>query len=197
MATITGTQISNRVGILLQDEGSTRWTAAERLGWMNDGRREMAHAKPTIFGSGTEVTHTTTAGNKQTIGTSGAYSIVSVDSNVSTGKAIIPCTKVYLDAFRSTWRSDSGTEVQNWFPDEIDQVSFWVYPAVGVGVDLKAHVFITPADLGALTDVALPFDQYEPVLVNYVCYRALAKEDEAGAVQKAQAFYELFKAGLS
>lgn len=193
---ITGTQISTRVGILLNDTSLVRWDAAERLVWINDGRREMASLKPTIFGNGTKVTHTLAAGCYQRIDTAGAYQLKSIDSNNATGKAIRPTTQQQLDAFKPGWRADTGTEVQNWFPDETDPLGFWVYPAVS-GAVVDTHVWITPTDLATLSDTALPFDQYEPALVNYVCYRALSKEDEAGMVAKATGFYSLFTSALS
>lgn len=193
---ITGTQISTRVGILLNDTSLVRWTGDERLIWINDGRREMAGLKPTIFGSGTKVSHTLAAGCYQRLGTTGAYQLKSIDSNQSTGKAIRPTTQSQLDAFKPGWRADTGTEVQNWFPDETDPLAFWVYPAVAAAV-VDAHAWITPTDLTDLSQTALPFDQWEPALVNYVCYRALSKEDEASLVAKATAFYQLYTAALA
>jgi hypothetical protein len=194
---ITGTQISGRAGILLQDTSGTRWDpTTERLAWINDGRREMAILKPAVFGAAAnEITHTLTTGCKQRIATTDAYKIASVDYNVTSGVAIRPTTQDQLDAFKPAWRGDTGDDVQNWFSDQTDPLSFWVYPA-STG-NIKAHVHISPPDLASLDDVALPFDIYEPVLVNYVCYRALSKEDEAGAVAKAQAFYALFTSALA
>jgi hypothetical protein len=191
MAVITGTQISDRVGHLLLDTASARWTPAERLLWINDGRREMAEIRPSIFGNGTEVSHTTTSGCRQRLTDSSAYMLVSVDYNVATGKAIRLTTKTQLDAFRPGWRADTGAVVQNWFPDETDALAFWIYPSAP-GVDIKCHAHITPTDLASLSDVALPYDLYEPALVNYVMFRAFSKEDEVGSVQKAAAYRELF-----
>lgn len=194
--TIPATQVATRARYLLQDASGTRWTDAEILHWINEGRREMARIKPTVFGNGTEVTHTLTAGCRQRITTADAYRIDSINYNVASGAAIRATTKDLLDAFKPAWRKDTGTEVQNWFSDETDPLAFWVYPAAE-GVMVKAHVHISPADLTALSDTALPFDIYEPALVNYVCAKALAKEDEAGSLAKAQAFAQLFTDGLS
>ncbi len=192
--TITAQQISNSMGVLLLDTDATRWTTAERLTWINNIRRQMAEKKPEIFGNGTEVTHTLTTGPKQRITASNAYRIVSIDSNVTSGKAIRPTARLPLDAFKPDWRNDTGVNVQNWFPDETDPLSFWVYPA-STGT-LKAHVHITPADLVSLSDTALPFDQYEPILLNGCMYLAYSKEDEAGSAAKAQAYFQLFTTAL-
>lgn len=194
MATVTGTQISDEVGYLLNDTTSLRWTAAERLLWINDGRREMFTRVPSIFGGGTEVTHTLANTSKQTLTNNRVFKFISLDYNISSGISATPTTRAQLDAFKPAWRNDVGTDVQNWFPDESDPLSFCVYPkATG---NVMCHAYIEPTDITALSDVAVPFDVYKVPLVNYVCFRAYAKEDEVGAGQKALAFYELFKAGL-
>lgn len=188
---ITGVQISDRVGILLNDTTLIRWTAAERLIWINDGRREMAERKPEIFGSGSEVTHTVTAGAKQRIGTAGAYKLVSVDSNAASGRSVRLTSQDQLDAFLPEWRSaDIADDVQNWFPDKVDLLAFWIYPQTAG--TLNCHVYITPTDLTSLTEAALPYDQYEPTLVNYIMFRAYSKENEAGSADRAVAYKTLF-----
>ena len=191
---ITGTQIMERVNYLLNDTSNVRWTSAEKLLWLNDGRREMAQGKPEIFGGSSEVTHTLAAGAKQRITTTGAYKFVSADSNVTSGRAIRPTTQGQLDSFKPDWRSDTGDDVENYFADTTDPLAFWIYP-VATG-DLKCHAYVTPTDLAALTDTALPFDQYEPILVNYILFRAYSKEDEAGSAQKAAAYQQLFTTAL-
>lgn len=195
---ITVQQVFDRAGVLLSDTTNVRWTTEELLNWLNDGRREMAVRKPSIFGNGTEITHTTTDGNKQTVTTTGAYRIDSVNSNVASGKAIRVCDKAQLDAFKPAWRNDTAADAQNWWGDETDPLSFWIYPSVGAGRDIKAHVHITPADLSSMTDTALPFDIYEPALVNYLCFRMLSKDAEyAGNAQAAAAYYQLFTTALA
>lgn len=189
----TAQQVSDRAGILLGDTSLVRWPGPERMLWINDGRREMAYLKPEVFGHGAEVTHTLTTGNRQVVTASGAYRIVSVDSHDS--RAVRPTTRELLDAFRPQWSVDTGAKVQNWFSDQADPLSFWVYPQ-STGT-MKLHVNITPSDLTSMSDTALPFDIYASALTNYVCYRALSKEDEAGAAEKAAAFYQRFTAALS
>ena len=196
--TITAQQISDRAGLLLSDTTLVRWLADERLIWISDGRREMAKLKPTIFGNGTEVTHTATSGNKQTVTATGAYKIDSVNSNVASGKAVRVCDKSQLDAFKPAWRNDTGTDVQNWWSDETDPLSFWVYPAVTAGAGLKMHVHLAPTDLTSMSDIALPFDIYEPALVNYLCFRMISKDAEyAGNAPAAQAYFQLFTSALA
>lgn len=196
MASITGTTVVERARTLLQDTAGIRWTDTEMLGWANDGRREMARLMPSIFAETSAVQHTTSAGPAQRCASLGAYRVLSVDSD-SAGKAIRPTTKSVLDAFHPGWRADTATSAHNWFPDDADPLRFWIYPAVGAGKTLNLHILASPADLAALTQVALPLDIYEPILMNYLCFRAYSKETEAGAVEKAAAYFKLFTEALS
>lgn len=195
--TILGTHIVTKSRHLLQDRDGVRWDDAECLLWLNECRREAAKLKPSIFGNGTEVTHLLTAGCKQRIDTAGAYKIDSINYNVASGKAIRPTTKDQLDAFRPAWRADTGTDVQNWFSDETDPLSFWVYPAAA-GKEIKAHVHIAPPDMTSLSDTVVPLDIYEGAFVNYLCFRAMSKDAEYGGnAQIAAAYLQLFTAALT
>lgn len=196
MATIIGSAIVSRARILLNDVSAVRWPDTEMLLWVNSGRREMASLKPEIFGATADFQHTTTAGPSQRCASPDVHRVTSVDSD-STGRALRPTTRAALDSFRPGWRSDVSAYAQNWFPDDSDPLRFWIYPSVGTGKTLNLHVLASPSDLTALTQVALPFDIYESILVNYLCYRAFAKETEAGSVEKAVAYFKLFSDALA
>lgn len=195
-SSILASKISDNAGILLNDIGAVRWTLPERLTWINDGRREMARLKPEIFGGSSYLAHTLTAGSRQTVTAAGAYKIDRVEKNVSSGKAILPAIRSQFDAFNPSWQNDTATDVANWFPDEANPLAFWVHPTAA-GKVVALYAFIDPADLSALNQVALPVDIYSPILLNYLLYRAYAKEDEAGAEAKAQAYFTLFTTALA
>lgn len=194
---ISGSNIVDRVRVLLNDVSAVRWPDAEMLLWLNDGRREMAARQPKIFGGGSAIAHTTTPGVRQQVAVTGAYRLVSIDSNAD-GQAIRAITRDQLDAFRPGWRNDTAADnAQNWCADDVDPLGFWIYPQVGAGKTLSAHAHITPPDLAALSATALPFDVHQPILTNYLCYRAYSKETEAGAIEKAAAYFKLFTEALS
>jgi hypothetical protein len=201
MAILASAAVTRARYILNDTSGSgVRWKDEEMLLWVNEARRIMANVKPTIFGASTYVEHTLVAGNKQRITTTNAYKIDSINSNKTSGKAIRPIARQQLDSFRSAWANDTADDVQNWFSDETDPLAFWVYPApssASIGAKLNTHIWITPDDLSALNQTALPFDQYEPALVNFILARAFAKEDEAGAAEKSAAYLQLFNAALA
>lgn len=166
--------------------------------WINEGRREMATLKPEVFGQLTDVTHTTVSGCSQRLTTTNAIKLVSVDSNVASGRAIRPTTRQQLDAFRPEWRSDDNEDdAQNWFPDETDPLRFWIYPAVGASKSLKTHALVMPTDVSQVSDEVVPLPKYEQALVNYICFRALSKPDSgksanADNVNRATAYFNLF-----
>ena len=193
---ITVSAIGDAARTILQDVDKVRWTDAELLMWVNEGRRSIAGIKPSVFGQGSEFMHTLGAGNLQVIAATNAYAIASIDSNYPSGVAVRPGDHEQLDAFRPGWRADTAAAVQNWWPDGVNPIAFWVYPAAA-GKQLKYHAYITPTDVTSLSDVALPFDQHAVALVNYVLARMYSKEDEAGSAAKAQEYIGLFTSALA
>ena len=190
-----------RARTLVNDTTGVRWTDPEMLLWINDGRREMATARPSIFGHGSKLTHALSAGAYQELDAStGAYAVADIAHNLvggQPGPVISLVTKSSLDSFRPGWLQETGNSVQNWVVDPSNPLGFWVYPAV-TGGQVAVTAMVTPAELYAMDDVALPFDQYLTTLVNYVLYRAYSKDAEAGAnAQIAAAYLQLFSAAFA
>lgn len=208
--------VSDRVSLLMHDAASILWRPEERLMWINDGRRAIARKDPGHFGDTVEVAHELTSGSRQRVNTrvppgAGAFKVASVDYNVASGQAIRVTTKDQLDAFKPTWRKDKGANVQNWIPEDIDPLAFWVYPATsaplidpGDGIyigevptthTIMLRLFMLPESVASISDgvVALPNEKYLPALVNYVCFRMKSKPaqetyDQAAAIAYMQAF---------
>ena len=66
---LTPNNIFTRVADTLQDVGNVRWTSAELLRYLNDGRRELAINKPDIYSEHSSVA--LVAGTKQSIPSDG------------------------------------------------------------------------------------------------------------------------------
>jgi hypothetical protein len=77
--------------------------------------------------------------------------------------------------------------------DPKDPLSFWLYPRANPARRVYVTFTAVPAELVATTDtLALP-DQYIPMLVDYVVYRALGKDSVyTGAPNKSAEFYQAF-----
>lgn len=77
-------------------------------------------------------------------------------------------------------------------PDE-SPMAIWVYPSqlnAGGQLLITYVAYPPPVTQGGNLGVS---DAYATNIINYLVYRALSKEDEAGAAEKAAAAYALFK----
>ena len=199
---ITGTVIASRARTILNDVAGTRWTDAEILGWINDGRRDMAALQPKLWGNTAKRTVVLTAGCYQRLnllaGMADVFALDNVVNNVreddSAGPVVRPTTRLQMDSFDPGWRSKTGTNVQNWFKDESNHFGFWVYPAVDGG-KLDVEVSVSPSDITSLSDVVVPIDVMATTLLNYVMFRAYSKETESEkSVARAASYLQLFTA---
>lgn len=199
--TILVSGVLSRVRALANDVAGTRWPDAELLQWVNDGRREMAALMPAVFSVTAKHTVTLVAGNYQEVAVPNAFAITAITHNINSdftmGAAIRETSRSAVADFKPLWQSDEGLAVQNWFRDEISPVAFWVYPSVPDGL-IAVVLRVTPSELTATSDVALPFDQFLTPLVNYVLYRVYSKNAEvAQNAQLAAAHLQLFTAAMS
>lgn len=196
----TAKSVAETARILLNDDAGIRWTDEEVLVWINEGRREMAGKSPKLFAQQAKVIKTLDAGTYQTVSTQNCYGIANVlhniNANGSVGKIIDSPDRDAMDNFMPGWKFATGKDVTHWWPDDLNPLAFWVYQAVAGG-KIEMLLLITPADLGTIDDVALPFDQHLSTLVNYVLYRAYSKNAEvAQNGQIATSFLTLFNSAF-
>ena len=98
---MTPSEIFARADDVLQDTSFVRWPQAERLRYLNDGRREMAVIRPDIYAT-TDVV-TLVAGTKQALpaGRSRLFDVVrNINSDSSPGPAVRIVEREVLDSFR-------------------------------------------------------------------------------------------------
>lgn len=211
----TAKDVMKRASSILQDDGAVRWPATELCDYLNDGLRELASMKPNAKTVTTSLT--LVAGAKQTL--PAAYTILSRvirnDNATGTGakKSISTLTKrEVMDSQIPNWQDTSvlpaSLNVTHVIHDIVDPRTFYVVPSnLGAG-KIEVVVGSLPATIpfptGALmldldnytTDVDVS-DVYRNALVDYVVYRAFSKDSGIpAAAQRAQAHYELFKAGI-
>lgn len=183
MGTITAASIIDSAAFALQDEGNTRWTRAELLGYVNDGQRDLCVVKPDACT--VNELFTPVAGTKQSM-PAGAAGLVRVVRNMGTsgtsaGKVPRRIDLDVLDAQDPNWHSrSSSATVAEYGYDERDPTVFYVsppQPATGQG-KLELAYFGTPAELADETDTIVLEDIYQSALMHYVVYRAYMKEGE-------------------
>lgn len=202
--TILAQTVVNDARAMLNDADKTRWTDAELLGFLNQGRRDWSAIKPKTWSLTARRTITLSAGCYQTLtgltGVEDAFALQGVVSNVAANGAmttvIRPVTRAQLDGYRPSWQSETGTAVQNWFPDEANELAWWVYPAV-TGGKIAINVSVTPGAV-SLADPACPLDVMATTLMHYILYRAYLRDGEIAQNKSlSDSYLQLFTAAMS
>lgn len=191
--TTTVDSILARAAILLQDTAHTRWPLTELLDWLNDGQREIVLRKPNA--NVVNATVALAAGTKQTLPAS-AVQLFDVVRNVP-GSVVRGVDRALLDALDQDWHdATAAAKVQHFCYEPTDPKHFYVYPPnTGTGqVELAYSAIPTAAALGG----SLPLDDiYQAPLIDYVLYRAYAKDSEQSEVQRVVLHYAAFDRSLS
>lgn len=189
--TTTVQSVLDQFGFLANDTASVRWPTAERLAWINEGQgnlvtfRNDANIKTAVLKM--------VVGARQSLSNStDCHKILGVRAG-GTNRSVLPCDRSALDAFMPGWMADAKAEpAKNWMPDE-SPMAIWVYPSqlnAGGQLLITYVAYPPPVTQGGNLGVS---DAYATNIINYLVYRALSKEDEAGAAEKAAAAYALFK----
>jgi hypothetical protein len=192
--------VIERAQTILQDVLKVRWSESELLWWFNDGRREMAMALPAEFSQ--RVNLTLAVGTLQTL-PADCYRFYRLSANLLdasprvAGKAVTLVEQRMLDAMNPNWADGVaypfGKEVLHYTYDEAEPGIFYVFPGNdGTGM-VEATISALPADVAGL-DVPIGVrDIYANAMVDYLLYRAYAKDtDEPANAQRSSAHYAGF-----
>jgi hypothetical protein len=206
-------EILDRARRLVMDETSVRWPLAELCMWLNDGQREIALQKPSASSDNRVVA--LVAGTYQTI-PAGAITLLRLVRNIKAvagsvrtgGSSISVVARALLDAQNRDWHDGTITpfrkDVRHVIFDEEDTRSFYVYPGNDGTGQVEAVLSIDPAPIviagGASAtllasyaiDISLPAI-YANALLDYVCYRAYAKDAQyVGNTNRAALHFQQF-----
>lgn len=202
MGTILASAIVDKAEILLRDSTNVQWTAAELLGWLNDGQREIVVVRPDA--NALTKTVQLVAGTRQTLGsgaTSDAVMLLRVVRNMGTtgttpGNAIRVVPWDILDTNRPGWHSDTQTAaVQNIVYDPRNSKQFYVYPPnTGAGYVEMMYSAVPTAVASLATAITLD-DVYANALLDYILYRAYSTP-YVGNATAAAAHLGAFQASL-
>jgi hypothetical protein len=183
MAMLVG-DIINKARIDLMDKASPyRWPDADMIGYLNEGMKLVAILKT----SASLVTNQValSAGTRQEL-PSGGLVPVRFGPNISSGNVIGKVPAVVgpgvLDGMIPDWNAHPANATVKFavFSPDIPK-AFWVYPPQPVSTAQKLEITYSalPAKVTATTDNIPLADEYEPALIDYVLYRAFAKDSEA------------------
>lgn len=186
--------VITRASDLLFDQGNVRWPVDELIRWINDAQREIIGYRPDL-GATTEMV-SLQAGAKQDLKGSptSAIRIIEVTRNAN-GDAIRITQMENLTAYNPGWASapQSGT-IKNYMFNEATPTVFWVYPPATAGTQVEVSYLKMPtAIVNAGDTLSIPDTFFNPVL-DYVLFRAMSKDAEAGSLsQRALNHLNTFK----
>ena len=192
MPTITAQRIVDDAQTILQDTTAVRWSEAELLGWLNAGQREIATLRPDA--TTVTTTHSTVAGTRQTL-PAAATALVDV-IRTSGGAAIRKVPHELLDALRPGWHADTSGAAKNYTYDPRTPKVFYVYPPSAGGVALELKYQTTATDCASLASTITIDDAFANPLLDYVLFRAYAKDNEMGGETRAAAARASFENSL-
>lgn len=203
----TAQDLMTAAGYVLNDAG-TRWTYPELCFWINEGIRSIIFARPQAASQ--VVTLPLAVGTLQSVPAQ-YMTILKITSNITAvgppivrGRAIRITTRDALDAVCPEWNNPAkfpyAQQVRQYVFDDDDPRTFYVYPGNDGTGNVEGIVSTVPAmvtiangaDPNALASYDVDVDVkdiYQPVLLDYVLYRAFSKDDIAGAAPPVGAQY--------
>jgi hypothetical protein len=191
--------VLQRVRDTLQDPTGARWPDPELLRYLSDGQSEVVIHKPDAK-SATEVMELA-PGTRQQI-PAGSLRLLDVIRNMgedgeTPGDAITLAGRGVLDSRRRGWHADQpGRQVDHYVMDLRAPETFYVYPAAP-GFHIEVLLAKTPADVTSVSQLISLDRIYVGALVNYVLFRAYAKDaDFAANLERAALHAQAFAAAL-
>ena len=200
MGTVTAGAIIDKAAKQLTDIAGVRWTRAELLAWLNDGQRQIVLIQPSATNTVTAVQ--LAAGARQLIPSDG-WLLLGINCNMGTngttpGRAVRLISRELLDNFDPDWRTVAASAVtKNYLYDVQDQLAFHVYPPSTGTNFLQINYSRQPANLTSESQTIEIFDVYQGALLDYIMYRACAKDAEyAPGVALSRTYAEAFAASV-
>jgi len=188
VGSILASAIITKGRLILNEATPNRWQDADLLGWLNDGQRHIVGKRPDASSAISNLT--LVVGTKQSIG-AGALRLLDVMRNMGAGGATpgAPITLVdrkELEAYVPDWHSRaSAAAIEHYTYDERTPGTWYCYPPATAGIQVEALQSVSPTDI-ATTATAITLDDiYEPVLLDYMLYRAYLKNSTAGDSARA------------
>jgi hypothetical protein len=185
VATTLVVDLIKRASELLYDDTNVRWTKEALLSWLNAAQKAIVLQKPDshVVNEDFNCNGGTT---KQSLPDNGLR-LLEVVRNVtedSTGEAISVVSRDVMDTTVPDWHSSTPTiNIENYVFDERDPKHFYVYPAPDTDTLIeiiysKAPGLIVVVDYNTDSQTITLDDVYENVILDYMLYRAYAKDAE-------------------
>lgn len=193
MATILASKIIGDARVLLQDPTGIRWPDAEMLSWLSAGQREIVSLRPDANALFFQFTPSVNR-SWQFIPADG-HAFIDAVSNSGNVAAITVVPRHLMDSQLPNWRSATpSTTILHVVFDPRTPKMFWLYPRPASGAQIDLIYSRSPAEIDSLSDVIGLDDIYANPLIDYVCYRAYAKDLETvGNAERAALCRQAFE----
>lgn len=199
MPGISAATLIKRSGFLLQDDDHVRWTVDELISWINEAAGALVTLRPSAGAKA--LVMPLLAGTQQLL-SDDVVQLLDVVRNVGAdgvtpGRAIRLAERHLFDSADPDWHTRSGSAViKHYIYDDRTPNVFYVYPPALAGTKVQASITAMPAPVVASTGTLDLDNQFESALVNYIVFRALAKDSEYANGAIAAGYYQAFQAAL-
>lgn len=200
MGTITAQTIINQAATQLLDVSNIRWTRAELLSWLNLAQKQIVIMSPNATNK--VAVYQLVAGTRQSIPSDG-WTLLDVIRNMGTdgtkpGRAIRLVSEELLDNFNPNWHSALPSAIaQNVIFDQQDQTVFYVYPPNNGRGYVQINYSPVPPIITSEVQTISINDIFEPVILDYILYRACSKDAEyAPGLQLAAGYLQTFMTAM-
>lgn len=192
---ITGTSIVSHARDTLFDPAGQRWTDQDMIRYLNAASVEITGIVPTAYSVRENVT--LVPGAEQDIPV-GGFMFLNMTHNVG-GRAVRRVSLPDMDAGHPGWRQATPTEtgVRQFMFDDDTPRKFFVYPPAAGSEEVGIVYAATPPAITALADTLPLPEAYQNAYINYVIYRAYARDADYAANQELATWYfQQFAQGL-
>jgi hypothetical protein len=199
MAGISVATLIQRSGFLLQDEEHVRWTVTELISWINEAAGALVTVRPS---AGAKLAVLSLAAGTQQSLDDDVVQLLDVVRNVGAdgltpGRAIRLAERHLFDSADPDWHTRAGkASIKHYIYDDRTPNAFYVYPPALAGTKVQASLTVMPPPVLTATDSLQLDNQFESALVNYIVFRALAKDSEYANGAIATGYYQAFQAAL-
>lgn len=111
---------------------------------------------------------------------------------IKDGKAVHVMDLMAINQFNPDWGQDAAAPAQNWVKYANDKLRFYIYPKAPVMQTLELSCIRNPQTYTLTDQITEVPNTWEPLLADYVIFRAESKDDEHVNSGRAVAAYNSF-----
>ena len=194
--------IARAVDLLLDYErgdDDARWTDAELIRWINDSRMAILTRKPSACAK--IATVPLAQGTLQTIPADGVQLLDVINNmganGLTPGRSIRRTDRQNIDDDDLYWhKSTAKAEISQFTYDDRIPKEFFVWPPAVAGTNVRISYVAIPPSVDTKDDTLEIGLECIDAVVNYVAYRAKAKDSQYANAAEAAAYYAAFNDAL-